>query len=380
MSTEKTMTPTPEKPKRNYQLDALKLLLAVFVFLNHSRPLIGENTRFFSNGYVNCLGAISVQIFFVISGFLMVHSASKKTFDPTNAGKTALQMTVSKFKQFAGQYWAALLIAVVIYVYVTKTNPAFTGKDILWIILNEIPEIFAVNLASGDPIRLNIPCWYISAMLLVLPVFYYLYIRFKDFFLYIFSPLAALFTWGYFCNRNALPVFEWNGICMDVIPRAICGLSFGVVGYLIYERIAKMPKTKQRRIIFTISEIVLYGIFFFSWVVLQAPMKTLLAMLPLVPFMIAITFSQMSYISELFRFKWMRFLAPLSLAIFFNHYSTMLIVKKFHWPISYKEGVLLMALYTVGFCILNWLIVRACKTIYKKVKNKNDTEIRIQEN
>lgn len=372
MTAEKTKMLTTEKPKRNYQLDALKLLLAGLVFLCHTHHVLGENTRFFDKDFLVSLGAISVQIFFAISGFLMVLSASKKTFDSANAGKTALEMTVSKFKQFAGQYWAALLIMVVVYIiaYVTKLNPVFTGKDILWIILKEIPEAFAINLASGDPILTNAPVWYISSMLLVMPILYFLYIRFKDFFLHIFSPLTALFTWGYFCHLNDMNITTWNGLCLNGVVRAVCGLCFGVCAYLIYEKIIAMPKTKQKRFLFTILEIALYGMFLFTWVILKAPMKTLLAMLPLVPFMIAITFSQMSYISELFRFKWMRFFAPLSLAVFLNHYSAMRIVKNFHWPISYKGGVLLMALYTVGFCVLNWLIVKACRAIYKKVKSK----------
>lgn len=217
----------------------------------------------------------------------------------------------------------------------------------------------------------NPPVWYISAMLLVMPILYFFYFKFKDFFLYIFSPIAALYLWGHFCQLDHFPGRnEFNGWCLGAIPRAICGLCFGVCAYMIYEKIIAMPKTKLRRILFTILETTLYLVFFIAWLVLQAPMKTIFSLLLLFPFMIAITFSQMSYISELFKFKWMRFLAPLSLTIYFNHWAGMRIVNNFHQPISYKSGVLLMALYTVGICILHWIIHKVFISIYKKVKNK----------
>lgn len=123
MATVTTHTPTTLKSNRNYQLDAIKLLIAVLVFINHTAAFVGENTSFV---IPPSLGTVCVHIFFVISGFLMVLSASKKTVDPTNAGKTALEMTVSKFKQFASKYWTALLIALVLYLYIHYTNSIFS--------------------------------------------------------------------------------------------------------------------------------------------------------------------------------------------------------------------------------------------------------------
>ena len=61
-----------EKSNRNYQLDVLKLFLALVVFVSHTEKFIGENT------WLGLLGWMSVFCFFVLSGIFMANSFDNK--------------------------------------------------------------------------------------------------------------------------------------------------------------------------------------------------------------------------------------------------------------------------------------------------------------
>lgn len=105
--------------QRNYEIDALRLLFSIFVFIHHTSVFIGENTRF---SLPPTLGWISVHFFFIVSGFLMVSSVVKRNYDTENAGKHSLEFVISKFKSFAAPYLVAELIAVLIYIYILCYN------------------------------------------------------------------------------------------------------------------------------------------------------------------------------------------------------------------------------------------------------------------
>lgn len=52
-----------EKSNRNYQLDVLKLFLAMVVFVSHTEKFIGENTTGITVTWLGLLGWMSVFAF-----------------------------------------------------------------------------------------------------------------------------------------------------------------------------------------------------------------------------------------------------------------------------------------------------------------------------
>lgn len=194
---------------RNYQIDFLKLIFSICVVIYHSSFLIKEETRF---QIPTALGWIAVHFFFIVSGFFMTKSITEKKYDPKNAGKMAYDYVIKKFKRIALPYWIATLLFLITYIYINYGKVSIFNS-----LISALPELFAISM-SGITLEYNFPVWYISAMFLVMLPLGYLLIKNKDFFLYCFAPLMALFLYGYMYQQEnkflfykggrALP--EWN--------------------------------------------------------------------------------------------------------------------------------------------------------------------------
>lgn len=155
------------------------MIFAIFVVINHTDIFIKENTRI-NKSFVSYMGWIGVWFFFIVSGFFMVQSVSKRYINNIDdAGEKSLEFVVNKFKGIFIPYVIAEFILVIpVYIIIKKQN-AFI------VILKTIPDLIAIN-ASGVKIRYNGPTWYISAMLIVMLFLCYILITKRDFFLYVF--------------------------------------------------------------------------------------------------------------------------------------------------------------------------------------------------
>lgn len=351
--------------KRNYELNFFKLVFAVFVFFTHTNIFIGENTRF---QLPLMIGPISVHFFFIVSGMLMAKSILREKNSVSDPGKRAITFVLGKYKALAAQCWTSVFMILSIYIYIyTSTDRA---RKISLMLAKIFPELFLVS-SSGPDFRLNIT-WYISSMLLcMLPLSYILYKK-RDFTLYIFSPLAALLLLGYIARSNSYHFIDHStmyGVVMGGLIRGMCGLCFGIVAYLICEKIKKLNPNRKLRIVFTILEIGLWTIFFVVWFVLGDPVA-LFSVLLILPIAIAISFSETSYISKIFTQKWMRCFNFLSLTIYLNHFGPRILVNYMFPGQSYKFCVGMMAIFTVVACLINYAIVRLLKLLWEnKLKN-----------
>lgn len=345
------------KSERNYELDFLKLFFAVLVFIFHSRVFIGENTRISISGQ---LGAVSVHFFFVVSGMLMVRSILKKDFSNSNTGKMSMLFVLNKYKAIAWEINIALLIKLCVDVIL-----ADSVKKVPRLLVCVFPELFMIT-RSGVSIEYNGVTWYLSAMLLVmLPIVYLLYTKI-DFTLYILAPIVAIFTLGYMCQSNKYGFFQQDKLYvmfMGGTIRAACGLCFGICAYNIYIFLLKLKANKNTRIFLTITEILLYAVMFWVFLIFKEK-KAIMSVILLMPIAVAITFSQKSYVESLFKFKWMKCFAPLSLSIYLNHIAARGIVDKFLEGQSFKKCILIMALVTIILCLIHFVLIKIGKWLW----------------
>lgn len=214
----------------------------------------------------------------------------------------------------------------------------------------------------------NAPAWYLSAMLIcMLPLVYMLYKK-RDFTLYVFSPLTSILLLGWFCQTNDFAFtehYDFNNIVLGGLIRAMCGLCFGISAWTIYNKIKNIDMNKNSQILLTVLEAVLYFIFFSTWFFVKDH-KAIMSVSLLLPIALAVTFSGKSYICRLFRYKWMRVFAPLSLSIYLNHRSAVILTEKFFMGKSFKFCVAMMALFTAIFCLLNFAMVKFGKMLWNR--------------
>lgn len=115
---------------RNYQIDVLKLVCAVLVVISHCYSLVDPQNTDLIEKMLN-FGWVSVHIFFVISGFLMIKSIDKKYRNNacTNPGHSAFSYILAKYKAISLPFIVSivismstyLILAIYIYIYMVHS-------------------------------------------------------------------------------------------------------------------------------------------------------------------------------------------------------------------------------------------------------------------
>lgn len=345
--------------RRNYELDFFKLVLAVFVFWTHTSSLnyTGEKATF-----PPMLGRVAVHFYFILSGMFMANSIVKQKYSENEPGKAAITFVIKKFKSLALNWGTAFVICAAVTLSVNFKS----WSNLLKSLTGYIPEMLLVQNKSTD--LLNRPVWYIAAMFFcMLPLAYMLYKK-RDFTLHIFAPIAAVSLYLYMWNTNKTALFyqyDVIGVVTGGVIDAFCGLCFGICAYNIYVCICNARPNRSLRVLLTVTEVLLYGVFFGIWFGLRTN-KAVMSALLLLPIVSAITFSGKSYIVRLFEFRWMKCFAPLSLMIFLNQQAARVIVTNLFAGRTYVDSVVLMALFTAAFCLLSFLIVKLLKLLWEK--------------
>ncbi len=178
------INPASEVNQRNYEIDFLKMIFALFVFVSHTECFIGENTGF---SIPIMLGQVSVHFFFIISGVFMVNTITEKAVISHDIGYASFSFVIKKFKKIALYYWISFFLYLQVYNWVNGFNSF--GKSLLKI----FPEAFLLT-TSGLWIEYNISAWYISAMFICMLPLAYMLLKNRSFYIYVFAPLVAILT------------------------------------------------------------------------------------------------------------------------------------------------------------------------------------------
>lgn len=359
---------------RNYQLDFLKLVFAFIIVICHTGEFIDKNSGFVLPSQMGFWG---VHFFFIVSGLFMVRSV----LDESKSGgldgkiqedaKNAFYYVIKRFRNIAIPYWIALLLCVFCFYVICYRGASLKNLESI------VPEFFAITQAGIDTARFNGPTWYISAMLIaMLPMCYLLY-RNRDVYLYLFCPLAALAAYGfmYHCESSTLDAVQFLWIFDGGIVRALCGISIGGVSYILSERIVEKVQNKREKVILTIAELVCYVLLFGLWFQPNQEAKVLYSIMIFMPCLIAIVFSEKSFIHLLFQHKMFRFCDGLSLAIYLNQGAAILIMKyirnkKCFMGISYKGLLLCYFLCIMLVLCYYYILMFVIKKLWKKIKRR----------
>lgn len=353
-----------EKRTKNYQIDFMKFIFIIFVFISHTTPFLKSNTSFV---IPHAIGWWAVFFFFIVSGFFMILSYERRGEEQKlNPGYSAFVFVINKLKSLATPFLTSFFIGVIIYIYINGFNIS---------IIKTLPELLFINRIGIDSLVINGSTWYISAMLIAMLPLYYILAKNKDYYIYVFSPIVALLSYGYIYHFD-MP-YQNNSLYLNILTvgvfRAINGICVGAITYLICNKIKEIITTKRQKVLLTFLEIILYLIIFITWFNTN-DYKIVFSVMLLLPIALGITFSQKSYISILFKSSKFEVIKSISLAIFFNHWSARVIVKTYFINERYRTCVLLMILITFIISIFYVLIIKLSKLLYKKIIHYFDFE------
>ena len=83
----------------NKAVSFYKLIFTLYVVAYHSCVMVQDRSVALFRG-----GWLAVELFFVISGYLMVHSATKTAHDPAQIGRETFQFVVHKISRLFPYY------------------------------------------------------------------------------------------------------------------------------------------------------------------------------------------------------------------------------------------------------------------------------------
>lgn len=233
----------PVPKQRNGTIDFLKFLFALVVLIFHGRKLAsGNEFALLQSGY------LAVEFFFLVSGYLMMKSASRVPQNSLIGHETATFLS----HKIKGLYPAILFafLAALITVLAIGLTP-YTVETVL----TSVWEIFLLRMSGIQGMTINTITWYISAMLIAMLALYPLILKFRKNFGMLIAPFAAILLFGYLSQTGNLASPEkWMDFVYRGIPRALGGLCVGCVCYEIAEYLKKKPFTLlSRRLLFILQ-------------------------------------------------------------------------------------------------------------------------------
>ncbi len=197
-------------------------------------------------------GAIGVEFFFLVSGFLLTKAAFRKNNQETNIqnlGKETLHFIWKKYLFFLPYVFFAGLINLVLKNICDDMSLTQNVLSIIDMLLLRMTGLKA-TVVLGQ-------VWYISAMLLSMMALYPLLRKYKKNYVYLVAPLIVLLGFGWLIHDySSLRGPEtWLGFGYKGLARAFLELNLGCILYLLCKRLKNITFTKLGTIFITLIEV-----------------------------------------------------------------------------------------------------------------------------
>ena len=200
--------------KRNAEAELLRFIFAVMVFLSHMNVLPN--------------GALAVDFFFLLTGYLMVASIQKARLRNTHP-KSTVAFIFHKIKSFYPELLVATVISIVVYFIACPITFDLIFQAIKTAINGIVPilKMTGIGISVSD---FNGATWYLSSMLLGLILVYPLFVKsISHSLLFIFGIALCGFLCVYHGQLNG--VYTFIGITYEGNIRAVGELLLGGASY-----------------------------------------------------------------------------------------------------------------------------------------------------
>ncbi len=362
--------------RRNEYIELLRFVLCVMIFIHHSGHLTGGAVTLLPSG-----GLIG-DAFFMLTGYYAIRHISVRmgktgaadsadsSADPELSGRPLLyciKYTLRKLlRLFPYMAFGTVIIYILEFVNDIRLNGSIASVDIIPRLKDMIIELLYLPLTGlmGEISALNYrnaPMWYLSAMLIALPVVMYLCIRLGRIFKYCLVwavPLCLqVFMLKYF--GGVLPWQQFAGVVSSGYIRGISSLLMGGGIYYVSEYLRsryavsgaagdpasfdtdawQKSDKSAAYMVFSIAEVILLIVFFACVIVGVTGYFELLALYVIeVVFMLSL--SGITYSSRL-SLKCAGYLGRLSLPIYCIHWGIYRWVASFFGYLDYRVSMML---------------------------------------
>lgn len=342
-----------EKRERNNFIELVRFSLCLIILIHHS-GLCTETPSFFVSGLV------AADAFFVITGyFTFKHFYGLTSDEPM---RDSLLYSVNKVKKALP---FAITGTVIVYI-LDFCATDITLQDKILSLQNlpfELSQVSLTGVIQITPIVFkNVPLWYLSAILIVLPLIAYAILKHRDLLKY-FVWFLPLFIYAWFLNELGwLGYGDYTGFLHDGLFRATAGLLIGGASFFISEKIKNLPFRMWLKIIFTVFEFGGYLLFAYCCHRLSSTFDQVFAIY-LFAMVFTISVSEIGYTSCVCKGAFgsiAQTLGKISLPIYCLHWPVYRYIEAFvsvelpYWVII---GVTLIVTTLISFAIMGWVDV-----------------------
>lgn len=361
-------TVTTTKSKRNGKIELFRFIFCICVLMFHlGKYLIGEPSL--KKGVHLALfphGAIGVEFFFLVSGYLMAKSIAKKQDVKENIFKSTFDFMKRKYFSIFPYHLFATGVVIILILFNLPTV-----QEMISYIIKSLPTIFLVQICGFPLGNSNHVTWYLSAMLVSMLLIYPICKKNYKFFVRFVAPALVIFFVGY----QAIEFGYLTGVGKKTpfgyksLIRAISEISLGIMSYDISGWLA--DRFKDNRGAKYLLHIVEFGCYFLTlaYVMLTMSKKYEFVALALLFIAITITFSNLTTMEKM-NTKFIYFLGNSSLLIYLNHVAAIYVVKNYFGIINLRIRYQFMIAILITI-VLSWLCKKAgnklSQLIYKVI-------------
>ncbi len=367
------------KTKRNGKIELYRFLFSVIIVLFHcAEHLLYKGKIVYTNRFDLSFfthGALGVEFFFLVTGYLLavyvskkVKDSKKKKIDSESLFKETIEFMKKKISSIFPQHIVAFIIAFISISVATKAGILDIAKRLIC----SIPQFFFIQMSGikvNDMYPNNIE-WYISAMLICLFIIYPILRKYFHGFSKFGAPIIGVLIIGYInLNfRSIIPgVFRLtnNSIFYVGLLRAFAEICLGIFIYTIVDYISNKKLTKKESIFLLLVEL---GTFCLTLLYICSELSKayeIIALIMIFTF-VTIAFSKKSYLSEKFDNKFFYFLGKISLPIYLSHLSAIKLVKYFMLEEIFIIQLSVVIVITIIFTTIVYLLGNLIGKISKK--------------
>ncbi|MCI9122634.1 MAG: acyltransferase [Eubacterium sp.] len=305
------MGKTASTAARNGAIDFWKFLFSVLIVQFHSSNMVADGSVPFEGG------AIAVEFFFLVSGYLMAASIMRRDEASIVIGRDSRKFLFHKIQGLCPEFLIAWGIGFIVQ-HIAKEQ--VTKGSLIQDFMTGIWELFFLRESGLTGFISNPAAWYISAMLLAMLVLVPLFFKNRDLFINVWAPVIAIATLGYLCKNlgNLREPTSWLGFTYKGVVRAFGELCLGTICWAVCCGLRKVRLSALGRLLVTLVELGCY-LLVIAWSYSHRGSKMDFVMLLLFAVGVIMTFSSQSLLSSVFNKPVVYFLGKISFPIFLSH-------------------------------------------------------------
>jgi peptidoglycan/LPS O-acetylase OafA/YrhL len=361
-----------KKSRRNGKIELYRFIFSMYVLFFHMGKYLLPPQKFTDGAELGFFrhGAMGVEFFFLVSGWLMAASVSRKLAakgegEKPFVPKEGLDFLKRKYLSLMPQHIPAFVIAFTVYVYIRELRPTAIIKAFV----DSLPNLFLIQMSGANFTNPNHLEWYISAMLIAMALLYPILTKYYDAFAKYIAPLAALLICGYliYTDKKLTGVTTWTGLCFKAVLRAVAEVSLGFASFELSAYLGKKQFTKGQRIFLTLTEIgCLSGVTLYTVSLLST--KYELYCLALLFVMVTLAFSGVTYGNEVLSNGFVCFLGKLSLPVYLSQIAAIDLTAARYSSRTGGQRIITALAFTALFTAVTFLAGEAWNAMTKPKK------------